>query len=341
MPNLTTPPPSDHAFWKNRAVFVTGATGLLGSWLTRALLERGARVVALVRDWVPDSALLASDEINRVTLVRGDVCEENLVARALAEYEIATVIHLAAQAIVGTARANTRATFETNVAGTWTVLEACRHAPRVAQILVASSDKAYGSQAQLPYREDAPLMGRHPYDCSKSCADMIAQSYAWTYDLPVGITRCGNLFGGGDLNWNRLIPGTMRAALENTAPVIRSDGQFTRDYLYVEDGALAYLRLAEALAEGAARPGEAYNFGHNQPQGVLEVVRKILEVAGRADLQPQVLGQASDEIREQYLDSTRAYENLGWHPQFPFEEGLARTLSWYRAFLKDEAASRR
>ncbi len=324
------------SFWKNRVVFVTGATGLLGSWLTRALLERGAHVIALVRDWVPDSALLSGEELAQITLVRGDVCDEKLLSRTLAEYEIETVFHLAAQAIVGTAKANPRATFESNVAGTWSLLEACRSTPRVAQILVASSDKAYGAQATLPYREDAPLMGRHPYDCSKSCADMIAQSYAWTYGLPVGITRCGNLFGGGDLNWNRLIPGTARAALENTAPVIRSDGNFTRDYLYVEDGALAYLNLAEALANGAAKPGEAYNFGHNQPMSVLEVVRRILAIAGCADLQPQILGQGSDEIREQYLDSSRAYQNLGWRPQFSFEDALSRTLSWYRVFLQSE-----
>ena len=327
--------PIPASFWKNRVVFVTGATGLLGSWLTRALLERGAHVIALVRDWVPDSALLSGDELGQLTLVRGDVCDEKLLSRTLAEYEIETVFHLAAQAIVGTAKANPRATFETNVAGTWSLLEACRQAPRVAQILVASSDKAYGAQATLPYREDAPLMGRHPYDCSKSCADMIAQSYAWTYGLPVGITRCGNLFGGGDLNWNRLIPGTARAALENTSPVIRSDGNFTRDYLYVEDGALAYIKLAEALANGAAKPGEAYNFGHNQPMTVLEVVRRILAIAGCADLQPQILGQGSDEIREQYLDSSRAYENLGWRPQFSFEDALSRTLSWYRVFLQE------
>lgn len=330
-----TSSPSSASFWKNRAVFVTGATGLLGSWLTRALLERGAHLVVLVRDWVPDSALLSGDELRQITLVRGDVCDEKLLSRALAEYEVETVFHLAAQAIVGTARANPRATFETNVAGTWALLEACRATRRVKQILVASSDKAYGAQAALPYREDAPLMGRHPYDCSKSCADMIAQSYAWTYGLPVGITRCGNLFGGGDLNWNRLIPGTARAALENVAPIIRSDGNFTRDYLYVEDAALAYLSLAEALANGAAKPGEAYNFGHNQPMSVLEVVRRILAIAGRADLQPQILGQGSDEIREQYLDSSRAYENLGWHPQFAFEDALRRTLSWYHAFLQD------
>lgn len=322
------------SFWKSRAAFVTGASGLLGSWLTRALLERGAHVVALVRDWVPESALLSSEDLRRVTIVRGDVCDGALLKRALCEYEIETVFHLAAQAIVGTAKANPLSTFEINVGGTWTLLEAARSAPRVQQILVASSDKAYGAHDELPYNEDTPLRGRHPYDCSKSCADLIAQSYAWTYGLPVAITRCGNLYGGGDLNWNRLMPGTMRAALEGTAPVIRSDGLFTRDYLYIEDGASAYLHLAEALAQGTAKPGDAYNFGHNQPITVLEVVQKILQAAGRTDLTPQVLGQASDEIREQYLDSSRAYERLGWRPQFSLDEGLKRTLDWYSAFLK-------
>jgi CDP-glucose 4,6-dehydratase len=332
---MTTTPAS---FWKNRVVFVTGATGLLGSWLTRALLGRGARVVALVRDWVPESALLSSDDLHRVTVVRGDVCDGALLSRALCEYEIETVFHLAAQAIVGTARANPASTFEINVGGTWALLEAARKAPRVGQVLVASSDKAYGAHENLPYNEDTPLVGRHPYDCSKSCADLIAQSYAWTYGLPVGITRCGNLYGGGDLNWNRLIPGTIRSAIEGTAPIVRSDGLFTRDYLYVEDAALAYLRLAEGLAEGLAKPGAAFNFGHNQPVTVLDVVQRICEAAGRADLQPQVLGQASDEIRAQYLDSSRAYETLGWRPQWSFEEGLKRTLDWYRAFLSDASS---
>ncbi len=271
--------------------------------------------------------------MHRVTVVRGDVTDQKLLARALCEYEVETVFHLAAQAIVGTARANPASTFEINVGGTWALLEAARSAPRVKQILVASSDKAYGAHENLPYNEDTPLVGRHPYDCSKSCADLIAQSYAWTYGLPVGITRCGNLYGGGDLNWNRLIPGTIRSALEGTAPIIRSDGQFTRDYLYVEDAALAYLSLAEGLAEGKAQPGAAFNFGHNQPVTVLEVVRHILQAANRTDLTPQVLGQASDEIRAQYLDSSRAYDILGWHPRWSFDEGLTRTLDWYREFL--------
>ena len=233
---------SDLHFWKNRSVFITGASGLLGSWLTRDLLQKGAHIVALVRDWVPESALLSSADLKSVTVVRGDVCDGSLLARALCEYEIETVFHLAAQAIVGTARANPKSTFEINVGGTVNLLEAARQAPRVKQILIASSDKAYGAHDALPYNEDTPLRGRHPYDCSKSCADLIAQSYAWTYGLPVGITRCGNLYGGGDLNWNRLIPGTIRSVFEGNAPVIRSDGKFTRDYLYVEDGVSAYVR---------------------------------------------------------------------------------------------------
>lgn len=325
---------SPSSFWQNRAVFITGASGLLGSWLTQSLIEKGARVVALVRDWVPESALLSSDAAQKITIVRGDINDGELLKRALGEYEIETVFHLAAQAIVGTAKTNPQSTFETNVAGTWNVLEAARHAPRIKQILIASSDKAYGAHHQLPYNEDTPLQGRHPYDCSKSCADLIAQSYAWTYDLPVGITRCGNLYGGGDLNWNRLIPGTIRSVLQGQAPVIRSDGQFTRDYLYVEDAANAYLHLAEALANGKAHPGDAFNFGHNQPITVLEVVQQILRAAQRTDLQPEILSQGGDEIRAQYLDSSRAYEVLDWRPQFSLDEGLARTLEWYREFLK-------
>lgn len=328
---------SDSHFWKGRSVFITGASGLLGSWLTRDLLQKGAKIVALVRDWVPGSALFSSADAQRITIAHGDIGNERLLARILGEYEIETVFHLAAQAIVGTARANPKSTFDINVGGTVNLLEAARMSPRVQQILVASSDKAYGAHEALPYNEDTPLRGAHPYDCSKTCTDLIAQSYAWTYGLPVGITRCGNLYGGGDLNWNRLIPGTIRSTIEGNAPVIRSDGKFTRDYLYVEDGAGAYIALAEALATGKAKPGAAFNFGHNKPVTVIEVVQKILEAGGRADLQPEILGQASDEIREQYLDSSRAYETLGWHPQYSFEDGLARTLDWYRDFLKADA----
>ena len=233
-------------FWLDRPTFVTGATGLVGGWLVKRLLAMGAVVVCLVRDWVPQSELVRSGDLERVKVVRGDLCDQALLERILGEYEITTVIHLAAQTIVTVANRNPVSTFETNIAGTWRLLEACRRSPTVRQIVIASSDKAYGDQAVLPYDETTPLQGRHPYDVSKSCADLIAHAYAVTYGLPVAITRCGNFYGGGDLNWNRIIPGTIRSIIRGQPPVIRSDGQFVRDYFYVEDGAAAYMTLAEA-----------------------------------------------------------------------------------------------
>jgi len=239
---------NDSSFWCDRPTLVTGATGLLGSWLVPVLLERRAHVVCLVRDWVPGSELVRTRCVDRVATVRGDICDQALLERALGEYEVDTVFHLAGQTIVGIANRNPLATFETNIGGTWGLLEACRRSPTVKQVVVASSDKAYGEHETLPYDESAPLQGRHPYDVSKSCADLISQAYAASFALPVAIARCGNLFGGGDLNWNRLVPGTIRSVLRGEAPVIRSDGQFVRDYLYVEDAVSAYLLLAERLA---------------------------------------------------------------------------------------------
>src|SRR5262245_2759232 len=238
---------SAESFWRDRPTFVTGATGLVGGWLVRRLLDLRADVVCLVRDWVPQSELVRAGLLERVKVVRGDVRDQPTLERALGEYEIDTVIHLAAQTIVGIANRNPVSTFETNIAGTWSLLEACRRSPLVKQIVVASSDKAYGEHEQLPYNEEAPLIGRHPYDVSKSCADLIAQSYAATYDLPVAVTRCGNLYGGGDLNWNRIVPGTIRSVIRDQRPVIRSDGKFVRDYFYVEDAAAANMLLAEKL----------------------------------------------------------------------------------------------
>jgi len=229
----------NRAFWQDRPTFVTGGTGLVGSWLVRWLAEAGADVVCLMRDWVPQSELVRKHWIEQVKVVRGDIRERELLERILGEYEISTVIHLAAQTIVTIANRNPISTFETNVAGTWNLLEACRRSPRVAQVVVASSDKAYGDQEELPYNENAPLQGEHPYDVSKSCADLITHTYAVSYDLPVVVTRCGNFYGGGDLNWNRIIPGTIRAILRGQRPVIRSDGSYVRDYFYVEDGAAA------------------------------------------------------------------------------------------------------
>src|SRR5258708_35165242 len=232
-------------FWQNRSTLVTGATGLLGSTLTRCLYERKANLVCLVRDWSPQSELVRTGLIERVRVVRGDVCDRALLERILGEYEVETVFHLAAQTLVGVANRNPISTFEVNVGGTWSLLEACRRSPNVKQVLIASSDKAYGDQMVLPYDECTPLQGRHPYDVSKSCADLIAQSYAITYGLSLAITRCGNFYGAGDLNWSRLLPGTIRSILRNTRPTIRSDGQFMRDYLYVQDGAAAHLLLAQ------------------------------------------------------------------------------------------------
>ncbi len=319
-------------FWRDRPVFVTGATGLLGGWLVKRLLEAGADVVCLVRDWVPQSELVQARLMERVKVVRGDVREQALLERALGEYEIDTVFHLAAQTIVGVANRNPVATFETNIQGAWSLLEACRRSPQVRQIVAASSDKAYGDQEVLPYTEEAPLQGRHPYDVSKSCADLIAHAYAHTFGLPVVITRCGNFYGGGDLNWNRIVPGTIRSVLRGERPVIRSDGNYVRDYFYVEDGAAAYMLLAERLAENPALRGEAFNFSNELQITVLELVEKILRRMG-SSLTPEIRNEASNEIRRQYLSAEKARRVLGWRPLFTLEEGLDRTIAWYREFF--------
>jgi CDP-glucose 4,6-dehydratase len=311
---------------------VTGATGLLGGWLVRALIDRGVDVVVLVRDGVPGA--MVWDQRDRLrAVVHGSVEDQALLERALGEYEVETVFHLAAQTIVGVANRNPVATFETNVAGTWRLLEACRRSPGVRAVIVASSDKAYGDQPILPYEESAPLQGRHPYDVSKSCADLIAQCYAHTYGLPVAITRCGNLYGGGDLNWNRVIPGTIRSALAGEAPIVRSDGSCVRDYFYVEDAALAYLDLADALLADSGLAGEAFNFSTEQPMTVMEIVSASLLACGREDLRPVVLGEARNEIERQWLSAAKARERLGWRPRFSMGEGLRRTAAWYREAL--------
>jgi CDP-glucose 4,6-dehydratase len=323
----------DTHFWQDRPTFVTGATGLVGGWLVKRLLGMGADVVCLVRDWVPQSELARSGGLERVKVVRGDLCDQALLERVLGEYEVSTVIHLAAQTIVTIANRNPVATFETNIAGTWRLLEACRRSPAVKQIVVASSDKAYGDQTVLPYDENTPLQGQHPYDVSKSCADLIAHTYAVSYGLPVAITRCGNFYGGGDLNWNRIIPGTIRAIIRGQSPVIRSDGQYVRDYFYVEDGAAAYMTLAEKLAQDPALRGQAFNFSNEIQSTVLELVQKILTLMG-ADLQPEIRNEVSNEIRLQYLSAAKARQILDWKPLFTLDEGLARTIRWYQEFFE-------
>lgn len=326
-----------NSFWRDRSVFVTGGTGLLGSWLVKQLLDAGSNVVCLVRDWVPQSELVRSRRIEQVNTVRGDIVDRDLIERTLGEYEVEVVFHLAAQTIVGIANRNPVSTFSTNIEGTWNLLEACRRSPKVASIVVASSDKAYGDQEHLPYDETMPLQGRHPYDVSKSCADLIAQTYAVSYNLPVAITRCGNFYGGGDLNWNRVVPGTIRSIIRGERPVVRSDGNFVRDYFYIEDGAAAYMLLAERLASYAVLRGQAFNFSNENQVSVLDMVELILRKM-KSSLRPEVLNQASNEIRHQFLSAERARTMFNWQPQFTLESGLDRTLDWYREFLGAPAA---
>ena len=322
-----------NTFWQDRPTFVTGATGLLGSWLVRHLHNLGANLVCLIRDWVPQSELVRANLIERIRVVRGDVRDQAFLERVLGEYEVNTVFHLAAQTIVGIANRNPISTFETNIQGTWSLLEACRRSPVVKQIVVASSDKAYGNQEKLPYDENTPLQGQHPYDVSKSCADLIAHTYAVTYETPVTITRCGNLYGGGDLNWNRIVPGTIRSVLRNQRPIIRSDGNYIRDYFYVEDAVVAYILLAEKLAFKPELHGEAFNFSTEVQVTVLELVQRILKLMG-SDLIPDVKNEVSNEIRDQYLSAGKARKMLGWKPLFTLDEGLKKTIEWYRGFLQ-------
>jgi CDP-glucose 4,6-dehydratase len=328
---------TSNTFWRDRPTFVTGATGLVGGWLVRRLLDVGASVVCLVRDWVPNSELVRSGLIERTQVVRGDVRNQAVMERALGEYEIDTVIHLAAQTIVSIANRNPVSTFDTNIRGTWALLEACRRTPTVRQIVIASSDKAYGDQIQLPYDENMPLQGQHPYDVSKSCTDLISQTYAHTYGLPVTVTRCGNFYGGGDLNWSRIVPGTIRSALRGQRPIIRSDGQFIRDYFYVEDGAAAYMLLAERMAAQRDLIGEAFNFSNEIQMTVLDLTHRILKLMG-SDLVPDVRNEASNEIRHQYLSAAKAREKLNWSPLFSIDQALSTTIDWYQDFFAQEKA---
>ena len=319
-------------FWLDRPTLVTGATGVVGGWLVRRLVERGADVVCLVRDWIPESELVSSRTIEKVRVARGDVRDQVMLERVLGEFEVDTVIHLAAQTIVPIANRNPISTFETNIEGTWALLEACRRSPAVKQIVMASSDKAYGDHEELPYDEEAPLRGRHPYDVSKSCADLVAQSYAVTYGTPVAITRCGNFYGGGDLNWNRLVPGTIRSVLRGQSPVIRSDGKYIRDYFYVEDGVEANLILAENLAGNPDLRGEAFNFSNELQVTVLDLVERIMALMGTG-LEPDVRNEATHEILHQYLSASKARRVLDWEPLFTLDEGLEKTIGWYKGFL--------
>lgn len=319
--------------WFGRSVFVTGCTGLLGSWLVQELCDRDATVIGLIRDRVPQSRLFRAGLDRHLISITGAVEDLSLLERSLNEYEIDTVFHLAAQTIVGIANRNPISTFETNIKGTWNLLEACRRVSTVKCIIIASSDKAYGIHSRLPYTEESPLQGQHPYDVSKSCADLIASTYYHTYNLPICITRCSNLYGGGDFNFNRLIPGTIRSILFNERPVIRSNGQFVRDYFYVKDAVLAYLELAEKIGKKDIA-GKAFNFSMERQETVLKMVKTILKIMKNPDLSPIILNEANCEISHQYLSAQRAKKLLDWTPKYDLELGLKETVEWYQEYFE-------
>jgi CDP-glucose 4,6-dehydratase len=324
---------NDGKFWDDRTAFVTGATGFVGAHVVRSLLERGAKVICLQRDEVRSSSLDVFRLRERVTVINGTVGDLTLLERILNEYEVEAVFHLAAQALVGAANRSPLSTFETNIRGTYLLLEACRLSETVKRIVVASSDKAYGSHAELPYREDFALRGLYPYDVSKACTDMLAQSFARTYNLPVTITRSANIYGAGDLNLSRIIPGTIVSVLKNEQPIIRSDGTPVRDFVFVDDLARGCLLLAERIVDAA---GEAFNFGSNEPVQMLELVARIVRLMGREEqLPPKVLlrTKIEREIDAQYLSAEKVYQTIGWKPEVDLNEGLRRTIEWYRANL--------
>ena len=325
--------PTDNSeLWRHRAVAVTGATGFLGSNLVQMLIDRGAEVVILVRDDVPQTRITEGWK-GRVAEVRGDVEDQQLLERLFGEYAVSCVFHLAAQTQVEVANANPISTFQSNIAGTWALLEAARRSPNIRGIVAASSDKAYGAQVNLPYTEETPLQAVHPYDVSKACADLICASYARVFGVPVAITRCGNFFGPGDTNWARLVPGVTRDLLEGRRPIIRSDGSPVRDYLYIREAALAYLCLAEAILGDGGIAGEAFNFSSGRPLSVLDMVELIREATGVAG-DPDVRNTARHEIADQHLDSSKARSVLGWEPVYSIEVALAETVAWYREHLR-------
>ncbi len=322
-----------HDYWNNKNVFVTGATGLLGSALTKRLVEEKANVTILLRDWIPRSNIVLLDLFKKVNVVHGKLEDYFILERALNEYEIDSCFHLGAQTIVGTANRSPLSTFDSNIKGTWNILEAARHSFLIQRIVVASSDKAYGVQKKLPYTEETELRGLYPYDVSKSCSDLISISFFYTYKIPVAITRCGNFYGEGDLNFNRIVPGTMKSLIFDESPIIRSDGTFLRDYIYIEDAVDAYLTLAQALDREEIR-GEAFNFGTEEPISVLDLVQKIIDISGKRELKPKILGKGENEIKEQYLSCVKANSILGWEAKYPLDEGLQKTYQWYENFLE-------
>ena len=323
-------------YWSDKRVLVTGASGMVGSWLTQWLVESGAHTVAFIADTDPQSELVRSGTINKVSVVNGRLENYDDIERAINNHEVDSIFHLGAQPIVGAADRAPRHTFESNIQGTWNLLDACRVlSPLVKRIVVASSDKAYGTQPILPYTEDMSMNGDHPYEVSKSCTDLISTTYARTYGTPVTIARCGNIYGGGDLNWNRIVPGTFRSLLRGEQPVLRSDGTFVRDYLHVDDIVSAYLTLGEQT-DNPAFAGQGFNFSDESPLTVMAIYKAICEAAGRKDTEPQILNAASSEIKNQYLDSTKAHNVLGWRASVTLDDGLKKSFNWYRNFFARE-----
>jgi CDP-glucose 4,6-dehydratase len=320
-------------FWSGRSVLLTGAQGFIGSWLAEALIEAGAELTCIVRDEPARSRFDLEGLRERTTRVRADLGDVNQLARAINEHSATVVFHLAAQTIVGTANRSPLSTFETNVRGTYNLLEACRTSPTIERVVVASTDKAYGRHEQLPYAEDAPLIPSFPYDTSKAAADLIARSYAATYGLPLAVTRLANVYGGGDFNFSRIVPETARALIDNRAPVLRSDGSPERDFIYVEDAVRAYLEIAQALDRDEVA-GMAFNAGAGKAIAVLEIVEQMIAVSGRS-VEPEIqgAGNPAGEIDRQYLDSARIRELLGWQPRWSLDEGLRETYAWYERNL--------
>lgn len=320
-------------YWRGRRVLVTGATGVIGAWLVKELLLQGAYVVALVLDDDPQSELYRNGAVRQVTVVNGALEDFWRLERVINLHEIDSVFHLGAQTIVGVAHRFPLTTFEANIRGTYNLLEVCRlHRGLVQRVVIASSDKAYGPQPHLPYVEEMGLNGRHPYEVSKSCADLITQSYHHTYGLSVAIARCGNVYGGGDLNWSRLVPGTIRSFIREERPILRSDGTYVRDYIYVQDIARAYMRLGECLDDEQVH-GEAFNFSTEKPMTVLELVRVIQQLMGCAHIEPDIRNCAEGEIQHQHLSAQKAKKVLGWEPAYDLGTGLSETIAWYREFL--------
>ena len=323
---------NQRGYWRGRRVLVTGIGGFVGSQLVAALDEAGASVVGVLRDSRGDRRIDMLGLAGKVELIYGSIADYGTVERAFNEYEIQHAFHLAAQAIVGVANRSPLSTFESNIRGTWTLLEAARHSTFLESLVFASSDKVYGDQPVLPYYEDTALAAVYPYDASKLCAETIARSYAVTYDVPIAIVRCANIYGPGDMNWSRIVPGTIRSMLEGEAPVIRSDGTLERDYMYVSDAVDAYMTLARNVGRHDVR-GQAFNFGWGKGYSALEIVREILSHAD-APLEPRILGQNRGEIARQWLASEKAERVLGWRPAVPLADGIGRSVRWYRSLLR-------